>query len=140
MSRSRLEACALHLGSVMPRTKPPTARATGHRRGTLLTAEVRPLVAIGTGALVVACLYWGQGVLIPVALAGLLAFLLSPVVNAIDRWGAGRATSVLAVVLLAFCLVGGVGWVLLRQLVSLADELPAVQRQYPAAHGGPARF
>ena len=71
-----------------------------------------------------ACLYWGQGVLIPVALAGLLAFLLSPVVNAIDRWGAGRAVSVLAVVLLAFCLVGGVGWVLLRQLVSLADELP----------------
>src|SRR6185503_17112368 len=103
----------------MTRTKPPTARAPGHRRGTLLTAEIRPLVAIGTGALVVACLYWGQGVLIPVALAGLLAFLLSPVVNAIDRWGAGRAASVLAVVLLAFCLVGGVGWVLLRQLVSL---------------------
>ena len=124
MSRSRLEARALQLGSVMPRTKPPTARATGHRRGTLLTAEIRPLVAIGTGALVVACLYWGQGVLIPVALAGLLAFLLSPVVNAVDRWGAGRATSVLVVVLLAFCLAGGVGWVLLRQLVSLADELP----------------
>ena len=108
----------------MPRAKRPTTRATGHRRGTLLTAEIRPLIALATGALVVACLYWGQGVLIPVALAGLLAFLLSPVVNAIDRWGAGRATSVLVVVLLAFCLAGGVGWVLLRQLVSLADELP----------------
>ena len=124
MSHPRLKARALQLGSVMPRTKPPTTRAPGHRRGTLLTAEIRPLIAIGTGALVVACLYWGQGVLIPVALAGLLAFLLSPVVNAIDRWGAGRATSVLVVVLLAFCLAGGVGWVLLRQLVSLADELP----------------
>ena len=108
----------------MPRTEPPTARPAGHRRGSLLTADIRPLVTIGTGALVVACLYWGQAVLIPLALAGLLAFLLSPVVNAIDRWGAGRATSVLVVVLLAFCLTGGVGWVLLRQLVSLADELP----------------
>jgi predicted PurR-regulated permease PerM len=108
----------------MPRRERPTTRATGHRRGTLLTAEIRPLIAIGTGALVVACLYWGQGVLIPVALAALLAFLLSPVVNAIDRWGAGRATSVLVVVLLAFCLAGGVGWVLLRHLVTLADELP----------------
>jgi predicted PurR-regulated permease PerM len=109
----------------MPRTKRPTARATIHRRGTLsLAAETRPFIALATGALVVACLYWGQGVLIPVALAGLLAFLLSPVVNAIDRWGAGRATSVLVVVLLAFCLAGGVGWVLFRQLVSLADELP----------------
>lgn len=129
MSHSRLEARALQLGSVMPRTKRPTPRPTGHRRGTLLTAEIRPLIAIGTGALVVACLYWGQGVLIPVALAGLLAFLLSPVVNAIDRWGAGSATSVLVVVLLAFCLAGGVGWVLLRQLVSLADELPQYSAQ-----------
>ena len=110
--------------SVVPRTKPAIPRATNHRRGTLLTAEIRPLIALATGALVVGCLYWGQGVLIPIALAGLLAFLLSPVVNAIDRWGAGRATSVLLVVLLAFCLAGGVGWVLLRQLVSLADELP----------------
>ena len=89
-----------------------------------MASEIRPFIAIATGALVVACLYWGQGVLIPVALAGLLAFLLSPVVNAIDRWGAGRATSVLVVVLLAFCLAGGVGWVLFRQLASLADELP----------------
>ena len=124
MSHSRLEARPLQLDSVMPRAKRPTVRATGHRRGTLLTTEIRPLIALATGALVVACLYWGQGVLIPVALAGLLAFLLSPVVNAIDRWGAGRATSVLVVVLLAFCLAGGVGWVLFRQLVSLADELP----------------
>ena len=108
----------------MPRIKPPIDRARGHRRGTLLTTEIRPLVALGTGALVVACLYWGQAVLIPVALATLFAFLLSPVVDLLDRWGAGRATSVLAVVLLSLCLVGGVGWVLLRQLVSLADELP----------------
>ena len=124
MSHSRLRHAHCSPAAVMPRIKPPTARATGHRRGTLLTAEVRPLIALGTGALGVACLYWGQAVLIPVALAGLLAFLLSPVVSAIDRWGAGRATSVLVVVLLAFCLAGGVGWVLLRQLVSLADELP----------------
>jgi predicted PurR-regulated permease PerM len=106
------------------RTKRPTDRATSHRRATLLASEIRPFIALATGALVVACLYWGQGVLIPVALAGLLAFLLSPVVDAIDRWGAGRAASVLVVVLLAFCVAGGVGWVLFRQLVSLADELP----------------
>jgi predicted PurR-regulated permease PerM len=90
----------------------------------LSTVESRPLIAIGTGALVVACLYWGQSVLIPVALAGLFAFLLSPLVDMLDRWGVGRVVSVLAVVLLALCLVGGVGWILLRQLVSLADELP----------------
>lgn len=104
--------------------KPPTTRSPAHRRGTFWTVEVRPLIAIGTGALIVACLYWGQGVLIPVALAGLMAFLLTPVVSVLDRWGAGHAASVLVVVFFALCLTGGIGWVLLRQLVSLADELP----------------
>ena len=36
-----------------------------------------------TGALVVACLYWGQGVLIPVALG-------TPIFMMLVRWGAGR--------------------------------------------------
>ena len=84
MSHSRREARALQPRHRV-RTKRPTDRATSHRRATLLASEIRPFIALATGALVVACLYWGQGVLIPVALAGLLAFLLSPVVDAIDR-------------------------------------------------------
>lgn len=102
-------------------TERPGARAT---RRTTLAAEVRPMVAIGTTVLVVGCLYWGQAVLIPIALAGMFAFLLSPVVGALDRLGARRAVSVLVVVLLTFCLTGIVGWVLFQQVVTLADELP----------------
>jgi predicted PurR-regulated permease PerM len=75
-------------------------------------------------ALVVAGLYWLQGVLIPVALAVLLTFLLSPVVGTLQRRGLGRVPAVLVTVLLTLSLLGGVGWVLTRQLVTLADELP----------------
>jgi predicted PurR-regulated permease PerM len=75
-------------------------------------------------ALVVAALYWLQGVLIPVALAVLLTFLLSPVVGTLQRRGLGRVPAVLVTVLLTLSLLGGVGWVLTRQLVTLADELP----------------
>ena len=100
---------------------PPTGG--GVHRGITLPPELRPLVVLGTAALVVACLYWGQAVFIPFALAGLIAFLLTPVVDTIERYGAGRVTSVLVVVLLAFCLTGGVGWILMRQIVALADEL-----------------
>ena len=86
--------------------------------------ELRPLLVLGTAALVVACLYWAQAVLIPIALAGLLAFLLTPVVDAIERRTALRITSVLLVVVLAFCVTGVVGWIVARNVVTLADELP----------------
>jgi predicted PurR-regulated permease PerM len=78
----------------------------------------------GTIALVVAGLYWLQAVLIPIALAVLLTFLLSPVVGALQRRGLGRVPAVLVTVILALSVLGGVGWTLTRQLVTLANELP----------------
>jgi predicted PurR-regulated permease PerM len=78
----------------------------------------------GIIALVVAGLYWLQAVLIPLALAVLLTFLLSPVVGSLQRRGLGRVPSVLVTVLLALSILGGIGWTLTRQVVTLADELP----------------
>src|ERR1700693_6010257 len=78
----------------------------------------------GTIALVVAGLYWLQAVLIPIALAVLLTFLLSPVVGALQRRGLGRVPAVLVTVVLALSILGGIGWTLTRQLVTLANELP----------------
>ena len=40
--------------------------------------------------LITATLYWARAVLIPVALAILLAFLLTPIVTALQRRGLGR--------------------------------------------------
>ncbi len=79
---------------------------------------------IGIVALVVAGLYWLQAVLIPLALAVLLTFLLSPVVSTFERRGLGRVPSILVTVLLALSLLGAIGWTLTHQLVTLADELP----------------
>jgi predicted PurR-regulated permease PerM len=78
----------------------------------------------GTIALVVGGLYWLQAVLIPIALAVLLTFLLSPVVGALQRRGLGRVPAVLVTVVLALSVLGGIGWTLTRQLVTLANELP----------------
>ena len=80
--------------------------------------------AWGIIALVVAGLYWLQAVLIPLALAVLLTFLLSPVVSTLQRRGLGRVPSVLVTVLLALSILGGIGWTLTRQVVTLADDLP----------------
>ena len=78
----------------------------------------------GIIALVVAGLYWLQAVLIPLALAVLLTFLLSPVVSTLHRRGLGRVPSVLVTALLAISILGGIGWTLTRQMLTLADELP----------------
>ena len=47
----------------------------------------------GIAALVVAGLYWLQPVLIPLALAVLLTFLLSPLVGLFQRWVGCRRSS-----------------------------------------------
>jgi predicted PurR-regulated permease PerM len=91
--------------------------------------RLRPYL-IGAAVLpVVAVLYWGQGVLIPIALACLFAFLLSPIVSALERAGlgrirAGKAIAVTLVVGLVFSALGGAGWIIVQQVAALGSELP----------------
>ena len=75
-------------------------------------------------AIVCGLLYFGQVVLIPVALAALAAFLLSPLVTRLDRLGLPRIASVFLAAGLATGLLGGIGWVVAGQLGELANELP----------------
>ncbi|MGZ9261188.1 MAG: AI-2E family transporter [Candidatus Binatia bacterium] len=75
-------------------------------------------------ALLVAILYWAQAVLIPVALAILLTFLLAPVVGQLQRLGIYRGLSVSLVVLATALLLGGTIWLAAMQIRNLADELP----------------
>jgi predicted PurR-regulated permease PerM len=73
---------------------------------------------------VAAVLYLARDVLIPLALAILLAFLLAPAVRQLERWKLGRVLSTLAMVLLGFSVIGAIGWVAGSQAVSLVANLP----------------
>ena len=77
-------------------------------------------------AFVVTILYVGRQLLIPLALAAMLTFLLAPLVGRIERW-IGRIAAVLIVVAMLFSVVGGAGWLLARQLIDLAAKLPDYQ-------------
>jgi predicted PurR-regulated permease PerM len=81
----------------------------------------RRITALG---IILALLYFGRQVLIPVTLAIMLSFLLAPLVRALRRIGAGRAFSVLTVVLLlaVACTAGAV--VLGTQILRIAQSLP----------------
>ena len=92
-------------------------------------AQKLPLLYIlATLTLITAFLYFAKAVLMPVALAILLAFLLSPLVLALQRWGLGRIPAVILVVVLTFSLLGALGWTVFRQFASLTDDLPRYQQ------------
>jgi predicted PurR-regulated permease PerM len=74
--------------------------------------------------LVVGILYLARVVIIPLVLAVLITFILMPIVVTLQRWGLRRAYGVLLTVVLAFSLFGIAGYVVGRQIHSLAGELP----------------
>jgi predicted PurR-regulated permease PerM len=79
---------------------------------------------LATFALVVAILRFAEDVLIPVALAALLAFLLTPMVVRLGRWGLPRAIAIIMTVTVAFSVIGAIGWLVTVQAISLVRELP----------------
>src|SRR5436309_14175314 len=78
---------------------------------------------------VVAALYFSREVLIPLALAILLSFLLSPAVRWLEHLRLPRVVATLIVVTLsigALCLIGYTAY---RQTVTIVEQLPRYQAQ-----------
>ena len=80
--------------------------------------------ALASIAIVLALLYFGQEVSIPLALAVLIAFLLAPVVSWLEHLRLGRVTSTLLVVVAGLALAGGFGWIVEQRFVEIVTKLP----------------
>ncbi len=83
-----------------------------------------PLSYVAMVALLVTILSHGQAVLVPVALAVMLTFILTPVVKALERRSLPRIVAVTVVIVLTLGVVGGSGYVLSRQFNDLAAQFP----------------
>ena len=83
--------------------------------------------ALNAMAVVVATLYLGRDLLIPLVLAVLLAFVLAPIVVRLQRARLPKAPAVLIAVALAFTIIGGIGAVVGGQATALAGRLPSYQ-------------
>lgn len=77
---------------------------------------------LATVALVVGIFARAQEVLVPLALAVVIAFALTPVVKTVER-KTGRGLAVAMVVLVGLALVGGFGYLLQKQLVDLSGQM-----------------
>jgi predicted PurR-regulated permease PerM len=106
----------------------PEDATTIERRPTVVAAAETPglsgLLTLAVAVVVVAGLYLGRTVLIPITLAVLLSFLLAPIVNLLRRIHFGRVLSVLVAVVLALGVIVALGGLIGTQLAELAQEVP----------------
>jgi predicted PurR-regulated permease PerM len=100
--------------------KPAQVRLT-QRRGTAL-------INMGVAALIIAALYFGREIFVPVALAVLLSFVLAPFVIRLHAWRIPRTASVLIVVFFGFAIIFSLGGLMVTQATHLAARLPAYQQ------------
>ena len=89
----------------------------------LLSAVATAILAV----IIVMMLYFGREIIIPVALAILLSFVLAPLVGLLQRIHIPRGLAVVTVVILAFALIFAMASLLASQLTQLAGDLPRYQ-------------
>jgi predicted PurR-regulated permease PerM len=78
-------------------------------------------------ALIVAALYFGREVLVPLALAVLLSFLLAPAVQWLRHFRVGRVPAVAVTVVVAFLAIFAFAAVVAEEISLLGPELPEYQ-------------
>ncbi len=100
------------------------------------TALSRSLPILFGGALVLTFLSLAKVVVIPVALAVLVTFLLAPLVDLLQRRGLGRVLSVLLVTLLALGAVIGAAFAVTHQISGLLDSYPRYEQNINAKIDG----
>lgn len=110
----------------MPRD-PSSATVPPTRVPPPATPSTSGLATLAVAVVVVAALYLAREVLIPLVLAVLLSFVLTPVVNVLRRIHLGRVPSVIAAVLLALGIILSIGGVIGLQVADLAKNLPEYQ-------------
>jgi len=85
------------------------------------SSTVSPLILL---VVVILILYFARAVLIPLALALTLNFLLTPMVMWLLRLRVPRVLAVAIVMMVSTAVVAGMGWVVADQLLQVASDLP----------------
>ena len=82
------------------------------------------LLSLAVGVVIVAALYLGREVLIPITLAVLLSFVLAPIVDFLHRIHLPRVPAALLAVVFALGIILALGSAIGVQVASLASDLP----------------
>src|SRR5262245_54589460 len=94
--------------------------------------RLQPLLQVVILAFALFCLGIADEVFIPLAAAMLLTFILSPIVERLQRWRLPRVMAVIVTVAFAFSVLGALGWLLTSQVTTLANDLPQYRQNLTA--------
>jgi predicted PurR-regulated permease PerM len=112
-----------HGKQMKPLIRQPFKARTTEELMALLSAVATAILA----TMIIAMLYFGREIFVPIALAILLSFVLAPLVSMLQRIHVPRGFAVVSVVVLAFALIFAMGSLLATQLTQLAGDLPRYQ-------------
>ena len=101
-------------------TGPWTALAT-------MVPELKLMVGLVSSAVLIAALYFGRDILMPLCIAFLLGFVLDPLVARLKRWGLPRPAAVIVVTICSLAVIGLTGFFLGQQVSALSAEVPTYQ-------------
>lgn len=115
-------------------------------RPTRVAAAETPRASLASpllvGALLVAGLYVGREIFIPIAIALLLSFVLGPLVNWLRRWRLPRLVAVGLAVLVTLGIVGALATLIGIQVADLAGDVPryraTIERKLENLRNSPA--
>jgi predicted PurR-regulated permease PerM/GAF domain-containing protein len=106
------------------RAQEAEAGAPAHSSLVALPGGQRFVITGAVLALGIVALYYGRSLLMPLAFAALLAFVLDPVVAWLRRWHVPRAAAVSLVIVVTLALLGGVAGLVAQQVVMVGQDLP----------------
>ncbi len=90
-------------------------------------ARTATLQGLLIATIVICALYFGSEILLPLALAILLSFVLTPPLLLLRRLKVPRVLAVGLLVGFAFLIIAGLGWLISREVTQLAADLPVYQ-------------
>ena len=94
------------------------------KRGRTRWRWAAPFFALGTAALAIGILRFAAPLIIPIGVAVLLAFLLTPAVRWLERHRTPRIVAVGAAVVMVLVTLGALSWVVMYQTNQLLDAFP----------------
>lgn len=92
-----------------------------------VSSAIRVMALLNSCVVVVAALYFGQELFIPLVIAGLLAFVLAPLARLLQKARVPHVLSVLLAVVIAFVIIGLLSLIVGQQIGVLMAKLPEYQ-------------
>jgi predicted PurR-regulated permease PerM len=87
--------------------------------------DISRILTLFAAVVVIATLYFARVMLVPLALAVLFTFVLTPLVSILERIHIPRFLSVILVVAVAVAALGIAGWTVANQLIDVTNQLPS---------------